>query len=581
MNSPRPSVPFSSAAPVLLDMVHHNPGETPFATQFADAGRLAAHGFTGQVPKSLIFALAFDDILPGAFPANAAEQAWLADLAAAKDAEIAACVRAGIEIHYHTDFFVLPTRVVELLKADICDPHTGKIDVTRPATLDLYRRVLAALFKRFPAVTGLMVRVGETYLFDAPYHAGNTAVPLHDPAVGRDAQIQRYITLINFLREEICMRHGRRYIHRTWDYFSDRFHADPAFYLAVTNAIEPHPLLAFSIKHTGSDFFRNSHANRCIGLGRHPQMIEVQCQREYEGKGAIPCYIARGVIDGFSDHPQSIGLREWRKDPRHVGIFTWTRGGGWFGPYLRDEFWPELNARVLSAWQTNPSASEADIFAHVARDSYGLDAASASALRELALASEDVILHGRYCRAASELENFRYEATNLWMRDECLGGITELADTFTALEKAGRLDEAVAEKKHAAALAAKLPAIAARITFGDPGRTAFIRWSAAYSSLLFTWIAEGWPLLVRRWRDGRAGLGDTRPDLSAYEAARAAALAFTSAPNSWATGFYGHYWNWPGQPPTPGMDASVRSPWTPPNGPITREYWQPQTETAE
>lgn len=577
MPSPRPALPFSPAAPVLLDMVHHNPGETPFPTQFADAGKLAAHGFTGQVAKSLTFALDFDDILPGAFPADADERAWLDDLAASKDAEIAACVRAGIEVHYHTDFFVLPRRVLELLRDQICDA-AGRIDVTRPATLDLYRRILDALFKRFPAVTGLMVRVGETYLFDAPYHAGNTAVPLHDPQVPRDAQIQRYITLINFLREEICVRHGRRYIHRTWDYFPDRFHADPAFYLAVTDSIEPHPLLAFSIKHTGSDFFRNSHANRCLGLGRHPQIVEVQCQREYEGKGALPSYIAQGVIEGFPDHPQPIGLRDWRQDPRHVGIFTWTRGGGWFGPYLRDEFWPELNARVLAAWHANPSASESDLFAHVARENYGLDAASASALRELALASEEVILHGRYCRAASELEGFRYEATNLWMRDECLGGITQLADTFTALEKAGRLDEAVAEKRLAASLAAKLPALAARITFGDPGRTAFVRWSAAYAAFLFAWIAEGWPLLVRRWRDGRAGLGDTHPDLSAYETARAAALDFTAAPNAWATGFHGHYWNWPGQPSTPGLDASVRSPWTPPRGPVAREDWQPQAD---
>ncbi|MEO0054958.1 MAG: hypothetical protein RLZZ50_905 [Verrucomicrobiota bacterium] len=572
--------PFSPAAPVLLDMVHHNPGETPFATQFADAGKLAGHGFTGQVAKSLNFALGFDDILPGAFPADVAERAWLDDLAAAKDAEIAACVRAGIETYYHTDFFVLPRRVVESLKDSICD-EAGRIDVTRPATLELYRRVIAALFARFPDVTGLMVRVGETYLFDAPYHAGNTAVPLHDPKVPRAAQIQRYITLINFLREEICVRHGRRFIHRTWDYFTDRFHADPTFYLAVTDAIEPHPLLAFSIKHTGSDFFRNSHANRCIGIGRHPYMIEVQCQREYEGKGAIPCYIARGVIDGFSDQPVRAGLRDWRKDPRYIGVFTWTRGGGWFGPYLRDEFWPELNARVLSAWQASPDSSEEEIFARVALEAYGLSASSAAALRELALASEDVILHGRYCQAAAELEGYRYESTNLWMRDDCLGGIKELADTFAALEKAGRLDEALAEKRRAAELAARLPAIAARITFGDPGRTAFVRWSADYAKKLFAWVAEGWTLLVLRWRDGHAGRGDTRPDLSRYEAARSAALALSTTPSSWATGFYGHYWNWPGQPPTPGMDDSVRSPWTPPRGPIQREAWQPQTDTTD
>lgn len=578
MPEPMISEPFTPARPVLLDMVHHNPGETPFATQFADADCLADHGFSGQVPKSLIFALGFEDIVPGAFPANAAERAWLDDLAAAKDAEIAACVRAGVEVHYHTDFFVLPRRVFDLMSDDICD-SAGRIDVTRPATLDLYAKILGALFARFPDLNGIMVRVGETYLFDAPYHVGNTAVPLHDPTVSREAQIERFITLLHFLREEVCVKHGRRLIHRTWDYFPDRFHADPDFYLAVTSAIDPHPLLAFSIKHTGSDFFRNSHPNRCLGIGRHPQIVEIQCQREYEGKGAIPCYIARGVIEGFSEYHQPLGLRDWKKDSRHVGLFTWTRGGGWFGPYLRDEFWPELNARIFAAWQSSPEDSEEDLFFRIARSGYGLSEESAMALRELALASEDVILHGRYCMAAAELEGFRYESTNLWMRDDCLGGLTQLADTFAVLEKAGRLDEALAEKRLAAELAARLPAIAGRIHFSNPGRTAFIRWSANYSALLFRWIEEGWKLLVLRWRDGIAGRGDTNPDLAAYEAARAAALEMSTQPNSWATGFYGHYWNWPGQPPTPGMDDSVRNPWTPPRGPLKREDWQPQTDS--
>jgi len=561
---------------LLLDMVHHNPGEPPFATRFSDARQLATLGYTGQVAKNLIFAIGFDDILPGAFPANPSERAWLDDLAASKDAEIAAARRAGIGFLPHTDFFVLPTRVRDRLAGEICDEQ-GRIDITRPATLDLYRKVLAVLFARFPDVTGLMIRVGETYLFDAPYHSGNTAVPLHDPAVGHAEQIKRFVTLLRFLREEVCVRHGRHLVYRTWDYFTDRLHADPGFYLAVNDAIEPHPKLIFSIKHTGSDFFRASHANRCLGIGRHPQIVEVQCQREYEGKGAIPCYIARGVIEGFPEHPDRRGMRDWRESPLYAGLFTWTRGGGWFGPWLRDEFWPELNARVIAAWHAAPEQEEATLFARVCRDTYGLDSGSSSALRELALASEDVLLHGRYCLPAAELEGFRYEATNLWMRDDRLGGITELAATFAALEKAGRLDEAVAEKRKAAALAARLSAIAARVTFADPGRTAFVRWTAAYAEKLFAWIAEGWAVMAQRWRDGIAGRGDTGPSLLAYEQARAAALALTEQPNAWATGFSGDYWDWPGRPPTPGMDASVRKAWTPPQGPQAREDWQPAT----
>ena len=45
--------------------------------------------------------------------------------------------------------------------------------------------------------------------------------------------------------------------------------------------------------------------NPCIGIGKHQQVVEVQCQREYEGKGAHPNYIAKGVIDGFEEFKKS------------------------------------------------------------------------------------------------------------------------------------------------------------------------------------------------------------------------------------------------------------------------------------
>jgi len=559
-------------------MVHHNPGDIPFVTRFSNPEELATLGYTGQVCKNLNIALAFDTILPGLFPANSAEREWLDQQAKAKDAEINAAKRAGIELFYHTDLFVLPKRVVEHLRGEICDPVSGRIDALRPRTMELHRELLTALFARFPGIGGLMIRVGETYLFDTPHHAGNTAVPLHDPAVGREAQIERFVALLQFLREEICVRHNKKLVHRTWDYFSDRFHADPEFYLAVTDAIDPHPNLIFSIKHTGSDFFRASHANKCLGIGRHPQIVEVQCQREYEGKGAIPCYIARGVIEGFAEQPQNIGLRHWSTTLQYAGLFTWTRGGGWFGPYLRDEFWPELNARVLAAWHASPDTSEAALFEQVCSDAYGLDSQSRNALRELSLLSEEVILHGRYCVAAAELDGFCYEATNLWMRDDRLGGIEQLADTFAALEAVGRLDEAVEEKRNAAVLAARMSKIAAGITFADPARTAFVRWSAEYAAKLFAWVAEGWRIMVVRWRSGIAPHLTGLPDLAAYEAAETLALEMTSAPNAWATGFSGKYWNWPGMSATSGMDDAVANLWTPPGTSAEREDWQPQKD---
>ena len=107
----------------------------------------------------------------------------------------------------------------------------------------------------------------------------------------KSAEKDAFVFLINFLRDEVCQKHGRYLFFRTWDCFPDRFHADKNYYLDVTDRIEPHEKLIFSIKHTALDFWRRVRFNDCLTAGKHRQIVEVQCQREYEGKGAYPCLL--------------------------------------------------------------------------------------------------------------------------------------------------------------------------------------------------------------------------------------------------------------------------------------------------
>ena len=106
--------------------------------------------------------------------------------------------------------------------------------------------------------------------------------------------------------------------------------------------------------------------NPCIGIGKHQQVVEVQCQREYEGKGAHPNYIAKGVIDGFEEFKKPgikkpYCLNQVKDNPLFKGVWTWSRGGGWGGPYIKNEFWIELNAYVISHWASNPLKTEKEI----------------------------------------------------------------------------------------------------------------------------------------------------------------------------------------------------------------------------
>ena len=62
--------------------------------------------------------------------------------------------------------------------------------------------------------------------------------------------------------------------------------------------------------------------------------MEVELQREYEGKASYPNYVMSGVIDGFPEMEQKMGLKDVVAKPQLRGLWTWTRGGGWWGPYI-------------------------------------------------------------------------------------------------------------------------------------------------------------------------------------------------------------------------------------------------------
>ena len=119
----------------------------------------------------------------------------------------------------------------------------AKIDISRETTQRCVRHLIRSMFKQFPQLDGLVIRTGETYLHGAPHHIGN-----HPVRHGMDD----HVTLINLLRDEVCERLDKKLFYRTWD--MGQLHSLPKHYLDVTDRVEPHPNLYFSIKHTMTDF---------------------------------------------------------------------------------------------------------------------------------------------------------------------------------------------------------------------------------------------------------------------------------------------------------------------------------------
>ena len=157
----------------------------------------------------------------------------------------------------------------------------------------------------------------------------------------------------------------------------------------------------FDVKQCEDDFHRGNAFSKIIGQGPHPQIIEVQCAREYEGKGAYPNYIANGVIEGFEEHLNTMpagkirSLREFYQNSELLqGVWTWTRGGGWDGPYIKNELWCDLNALVMAQWANHPTDSQEAIFRRYAVGHLKLKGDDVDRFRELCFLSAKAVLGG-------------------------------------------------------------------------------------------------------------------------------------------------------------------------------------------
>lgn len=281
----------------IMDMVHHNPGEAPFNTVFSDPEKLKSYGYNALVFKHINTAVSFSGYDPSVFCSDPDALQWINALGRKISDETALAKRAGLNVYYHIDLFVLSKAVAEKYADEIYDSD-GKINLHSERTLELHRVMFDEIFAGFPDVDGLIVRVGETYLHDTPYHTGSGAIRYDNPEKERED----FVFLLNFLRSEICEKHNKYLFFRTWDCFADRFHANPEYYLDITNRVNPHEKLIFSIKHTAPAFWRRVKFNECLTAGQHRQIVKVQCQREYECKGAYPMYVMNGVINAFPEN---------------------------------------------------------------------------------------------------------------------------------------------------------------------------------------------------------------------------------------------------------------------------------------
>jgi len=516
--------------PYILDMVHNNPGEAPYDTKYNDPVYMKSQGFNGMVTHWFVnCAITYDNFEKDIVPQNTKERNWILNKAAEIDKELAECKKAGMAVYPFTDFIVFPQSVWEKYAAELTgtgkvagtggmDARSKKPNMQSKRTQDLLRAQIAGIFDRFPQLDGLTLRFGETYLQDAPYHVGGG--PIRDGKEGMEDQV----TMINILRDEVCVKRNKKLFFRTWD-FGYNFHNNPEYYLAVTNRIEPHPNLIFVIKYQQDDFHRMTPFNPTIGIGKHYQLVEAQSRMEAYGKGAHPYYTAKGVIDGWPETKYEIayGRHEFTgklndpANPRGIkdilnkgllkGVMTWSNGGGWDGPYIKDELWTDLNTYVVSQWGQHPELSEDTLFYRFVAK-LGLSGYQADLFRQLCLQSIEGVRKGQL--------NSYVSNSVWWTRDQYF----TVSDNRTVIREviaANKEKEVLAEKAEASAIWRSIEAISKQLHLINKERQEALEVSCTYGRIKYELIEQMWIMMLQDAKDGEKNTQVLRSALKRYD----------------------------------------------------------------
>ncbi|MEQ2456395.1 Ig-like domain-containing protein, partial [Flavonifractor hominis] len=481
------------------DMVTDNPGEVGYQSMYNDPAFMTARGYDGMtfsLFEAAQYGLLWDtydkevngitltqeeyEAAPDdpevqaqnekkVFPFGSESRAWVEQKRADLIRLYTAAKEGGQKVYFMQDIIVLPNK----LKTDRPDILTdGKIDIRKAETQTVMDYMYEEMFTELvdaegnSLVDGIYVRYGETYTgagWGIPYHSGN------NPIMGDEAST--HLILMKYLRDEICEKLDKEIIYRTWGFGA--FQNNPATYLAISNQLEPHENFYFAVKHTAGDFHRTIAFNQCLNIGKHQQIVEVQAAREYEGKGAYPNYIGDGVINGYEEYEWSMSpdQNQSLRDVVNVegslikGVWTWSRGGGWAGPYINgpgypndneddpyhdrtdksiavpngSEMWDDLNAYVVTQWAKDTSKTDKELVLQYAKDVLGMGDKDAESFYTLCLKSARAVLLGR------ARDTSAYNVDVWWTRDDGINPTT-FWNNINSAYKNDAIDEMLAEK---------------------------------------------------------------------------------------------------------------------------------------
>jgi len=339
----------------------NNPGEPEVSSRYNDPAQLRDLGYNGLVIYETT-------ALSGVESADAIESSELRRWVQHHLDHIARLIDqatdAGLDVFLFYDTLVLTEQALHRNPTALaCKNHPKTVCPASEQAWDLSARALGATLRRWPQVAGVVLRFGDTDAPRLPHLVGNDIYSPHCPRCSQFGRADRINAAIHRFHQLVVEQAGKRLIVRAWNVRPSGLHDSADLARRVIDALPGGPdddRLILSFKFTQTDFWRYQKWNPSSLLaGDRPIIYELQCQREFEGKGGFPNWQAGLWRDGhpeIADQSQRGGLARVAEQVNLAGLWAWVRGGGWGGPFIKNETWIDANVFAVPRLAEKPKA---------------------------------------------------------------------------------------------------------------------------------------------------------------------------------------------------------------------------------
>lgn len=435
-----------------------NPGEPDITSQYKDPALLKSLGYNGLVlynTTGLSGISSPDDV------ADRELSRWVGQQFDDTARKVDEAVAAGLDVYLSYDMLVLPKSYVESHAPELC--CKGSAEMLCPASKPAVQRSMAALealIRRLPKAAGVVLRLGDTDARRLPYLVGNDLYAPHCPRCSQLGRADRVIAAIEEAYELIALKHNRRLIVRAWNVRPSGFHDSPDLAKRIVARLPGKPdddRLVLSFKFTQTDFWRYQPWNQSsIVCGdrrkaNRPILYELECQREFEGKGGVPNYQPTLWRDGLPEAFEADrgGLAQVASQVNLAGLWAWVRGGGWGGPFVQDEAWIDANVVAVPKLADDPSANVMQLAKQWCKDRLHIESpdlinAVTGVLERSAELAREAFYFGPFTATKSSC----WHPAADWVSDDQLNA--EACWRIVQRIPENELDLAIQEKEHAA-----------------------------------------------------------------------------------------------------------------------------------